>query len=248
MKSKYIFLTLVLSVFISFSQNKKGRVLYKFKVTSKMFDVVKVKKNKKEVNIMLQQTEESMNKHQDYFAFYLDFKGGESSFYASFLLDETDFSMKTASILAGTQNKYYQNIENKEMLLQKNAFGEDFIIKSNLDKHDWVFHNESKKINSILCYKATTTRITKNSKGEFKKNVIAWYAPSLAYNFGPIGYGGLPGLIIELQDDKFLYYAAKISLQPKKSIRIKKPTKGKLVTDKEFAKILAETSSAFKRK
>jgi GLPGLI family protein len=32
--------------------------------------------------------------------------------------------------------------------------------------------------------------------------------------FGPIGYGGLPGLILELQNESATFYVTKINLNP----------------------------------
>ena len=62
------------------------------------------------------------------------------------------------------------------------------------------------------------------------------YAP-----FGPIGYAGLPGVILELEARNYKYYATKINLNPKKEIKITKPTKGKKVTQEEFYDIAIGT-------
>jgi GLPGLI family protein len=42
--------------------------------------------------------------------------------------------------------------------------------------------------------------------------VTAWYAPDIPVRFGPIGYGGLPGLILELQNESATFYVTKINL------------------------------------
>ena len=92
---------------------------------------------------------------------------------------------------------------------------------------------------------ASTTKIVKNSKGIFEKPVIAWYAPEISLNYGPKGYGNLPGLILELQEGEFKYYAAKITLNPKKKININIPSKGELLTEKEFEARGEKLSSSF---
>src|SRR5690606_33728451 len=56
-----------------------------------------------------------------------------------------------------------------------------------------------KMINNRKCYKATTIYQVKYGKKEFTHPVVAWYSPELPFNFGPQGYGNLPGLILELQ-------------------------------------------------
>ena len=62
-------------------------------------------------------------------------------------------------------------------------------------KNNWVLTSESKLIDDKLCFKATQF-LTDNKK--YKENVTAWYCPELPYNIGPNGFGGLPGLILEL--------------------------------------------------
>lgn len=94
--------------------------------------------------------------------------------------------------------------------------------------------NEEKKIGKYTCYKATTINVVKNTQGTFETEVVAWYTPQLPFNFGPKNYGGLPGLIIELEEKNQILYAAKIVVQNKKAISIKKPTKGKKLHIDEF--------------
>ena len=57
----------------------------------------------------------------------------------------------------------------------------------------WNLSNETKKIGSFLCYKATTT-----FRG---RHYIAWYSPDIPLSFGPWKLQGLPGLILEAYDE-----------------------------------------------
>jgi GLPGLI family protein len=109
-----------------------------------------------------------------------------------------------------------------------------FIVKDSLPK--WKLHNETKTIGNYICYKATTSRRIVNTKGTFYKDVEAWYTPELTVPFGPKGYGGLPGLIIELTEDKITYYATKIDLTYKIK-KINKPIKGRIISNKELLEI-----------
>ncbi len=66
--------------------------------------------------------------------------------------------------------------------------------------------------------------------------VIAWYTPEIPVNQGPGSYWGLPGLILEIQEDRNTLLCNKIVLNTKDDT-IKTPTKGKEVSQDEFDKI-----------
>lgn len=63
--------------------------------------------------------------------------------------------------------------------------------------------------------------------------IIAWFAPSLPYAYGPKDYGGLPGLILELTEKETTYYASKINITKNKEVKIDFP-KGKMITEEEY--------------
>lgn len=83
---------------------------------------------------------------------------------------------------------------------------------------NWVLETESKVIDNNLCYKATNIKIVKNSVGEFKFPVIAWYCPKIPISSGPNGYGNLPGLILELQVRNVIFGASQITLNCEETI------------------------------
>ncbi len=75
-----------------------------------------------------------------------------------------------------------------------------YVIEDSL-KSNWITTNESKIIENFKVFKATQKNKYKTRTKEITKTIVAWYCPEIQYNFGPKGYGGLPGLIIELQDE-----------------------------------------------
>ena len=72
--------------------------------------------------------------------------------------------------------------------------------------------------------------------------VTAWFAPTLPVAIGPQGYGGLPGMIMEVEFDggRSVVTAAEVKLQKPAEGAIKVPEKGKKVTRAEYQKIQAE--------
>jgi GLPGLI family protein len=128
----------------------------------------------------------------------------------------------------------YSNLATNESLVQKESFDKLFLITVDACNQKWEMKNESRKIGPFNCFKATTNKITRNSSGTFKKTVVAWYTTELPFPFGPIGYGRLPGLIVELTYENVVYCLKKIDLSPKTKLKIVKPFKGKHVSETEY--------------
>lgn len=72
------------------------------------------------------------------------------------------------------------------------------------------------------------------------KTITAWYAPEIPVSQGPENYWGLPGLILEVSDDKTTILCSKIVLNVKEKAEIKKPTKGEKVSPQEFADLMVK--------
>lgn len=79
-------------------------------------------------------------------------------------------------------------------------------------------------------------------EGEIPKEieVVAWYTPEIPVSQGPEGYYGLPGLILEVSAGKTVMLCSKVVMNIKDKKEIKAPTKGKLVTQKEYDEIVAK--------
>lgn len=65
------------------------------------------------------------------------------------------------------------------------------------ESQQWNLENESKKVKDLTLQKATTTF--------GGRNWTAWFAKEIPFQEGPYVFHGLPGLIIELYDDKKNY-------------------------------------------
>ena len=104
---------------------------------------------------------------------------------------------------------------------------------------------ESKKettlvINDVKVAKATTEKEVEETQ-EVKEEmieVVAWYSPMIPVSQGPTEYWGLPGLILELSAGNTTMLCSKIVMNPEEKIEIKRPTKGEVVTKKEYNEII----------
>ena len=134
---------------------------------------------------------------------------------------------------------FYYNIKLNISLNDKNFLGEDFIIKEK-PSYEWILTQEKRKIGKYVCFKAKTEEEYINRFGEIKiKNIIVWYTLDIPIPVGVKNYHGLPGATITMKDDN-LYYQVENIILNSKGINIKKPKKGKLITQKEYHEILSE--------
>lgn len=151
---------------------------------------------------------------------------------------------------SGSDN-LYKNFKRKEYVEAKEFLGQLFLVKDNYENKDWQLSSESKQIGSYLCFKATYDEPidVENVGVPFSENeeelenmpkyktITAWYTPQIPVNNGPGKYGGLPGLILELQDGQKNILCSQVVINPKERIKIKEPNKGKEVSQVEFDSI-----------
>ncbi|MEM7483759.1 MAG: GLPGLI family protein [Bacteroidota bacterium] len=72
------------------------------------------------------------------------------------------------------------------------------------------------------------------------RTVTAWYTPEIPVGQGPGNYWGLPGLILEVNDERTAILCSKIVLNPENKVEIKAPSKGKEVSQDEYNDIMAK--------
>jgi GLPGLI family protein len=167
--------------------------------------------------------------------FELLFNTNESSFSLKDGLGLDDQGYFYAKLFSGYTGAIFQKDEFSYSEI-KGELG-NFLIKNDKRK-DWILENETKEINGFICFKATATKTVENSAGIFHFPIIAWYCPQIPLSYGPNGYGGLPGLILELQVRNVLFGVKKIDLKPNKIIIVPQRKEFKTVTEKEYENLL----------
>ena len=182
--------------------------------------------------------------------FSLVFNDSISVFY----LEKKLFSDNRAAGFVIRNSGYYGRIKQQSNNyiteeLQE-AFGKFLVSRP---YQNWELHDETKMIDDYLCFKATTFYTTTNPKGKiFKHNFTAWYTPQLPYKYGPVGYGNLPGLIVELQGERATFGIRKIEFyddtDEHKKNEIPKLKKKKLITEEKFEELAAEDEKRWRNK
>ena len=193
--------------------------------------------------------------------YILDFTKSESMFKQKQELDGPKVPKSNGAIImiggmAGGTDVLYKNIKEKRMANKTDLMGKIFLIKDNLVSYDWELTGETKNIGNYTCYKAVFEKEeesieikmidgeVKEEKGIKKRTIIAWYTTDIPISNGPKNYGGLPGLILEVNDGNETIMCSELVLNPSKTIDIKEPTKGKQVSREKFSEISLEKTKA----
>ncbi len=173
----------------------------------------------------------------------------------------------SVSVSFSGEGKKYLNLKDKIGIEEADIFGKEFLIVEPLEKPDWKLLNETKKIGEYNCFKAELLiQVTEKQKEEYKeflqkeevkpslfkmeepkdKTIVAWYTPEIPVSFGPNNYWGLPGLILEINEDEIIILCSKVTLSNKEKSKIKVPNTGEKVTQKKFDEIQKKKTDSMK--
>jgi GLPGLI family protein len=228
--SKYRLLLLALfSNLFLFSQQASSVITYGVK-----FDYKKIDSTPESGSEMFEKSLKEFNKIE----YSLIANKNESIFeLKNGLSSVEDFYLRLAKRIAGTST-YYLNIKYNELLIYRDFIGDKFLISSVI-LTDWKVTKESKSVDGYQCFKAIA-HIDADEINIQDITVAAWFTPSIPIPFGPKGYGGLPGLILELSENRLTYFATNINLNLKKELSVSIPKEGIKISSQEFDKYVLE--------
>lgn len=235
---------LLLFVLIQFqwtdAQIKSGVVEYK--VISE-----KVELNNKKVSKATKEIIGNMPRYLSYISFTLTFNRTESFYRQNETMElegNERYHIKHAKITAGT-SRFYTNYKSDKKLIEKSFLGNEFLVSAKFNTKEWTITKETKMIDSYSCYKAVY--IDKDNPLLSKPRVvIAWFTMDIPIPFGPKGYGGLPGLILELKEGPLTYFASSVTLS-KDVKEIDEPIMGEPIAEEDYIDIVLEKSKKFER-
>jgi GLPGLI family protein len=140
----------------------------------------------------------------------------------------------------GANDQTYKNYAADKSLEQREMGPHKYLIDDTLRKINWKLETaDTRTILGYACKKATMT-------GRDGSAVVAWFAEDLLSSSGPETFGGLPGLILELNinDAEMVYTAKEIDGKNFDKAIVKAPTEGKKVTRAAFQKMMEEQFGA----
>ncbi|EAZ80511.1 GLPGLI family protein [Algoriphagus machipongonensis] len=152
----------------------------------------------------------------------------------------------------------YKNLSDQTYLKEEDLMGKEFLVNDKLKLYDWELTGETKKIGNYECQKATYSKIVDSKRFstgmeemEVVKDTIkveAWFTSQIPVSHGPSEYWGLPGLILELQNNGSTLIAEKIVLNPEEPVEIIIPKKGKEMSSEDYRALADEKMEEMMKK
>jgi GLPGLI family protein len=130
--------------------------------------------------------------------------------------------------------EFYKNYKLGKTVELRELGPRKYIIEDSLPVYRWQLKDETRMIGKYQCKKAIT-------KSGDNKEVVAWYTEDIPCSSGPEAWGGLPGLILELDinDGDVRYSAVEIGTELKNEL-VKLPSGGKKISRAAFNKMIEE--------
>jgi GLPGLI family protein len=223
-------LIVLMSILNGYGQLISGKVNYKIQPID-----FESKSEDKKVNKVMRE----MLSHAIGHSFLLKFNNSKSSFVRENALSMNSISKyeqaldRVTSSLVTSRYNFFSDQNLKIVFFQ---YQEGILVKKASEKLEWDITVETKMVGGYLCYKAIYQKKFIGRDGKNKSiPIVAWFAPALPYSYGPKEYNGLPGLILELQEKRTVFYASNIIVSKDKELEIDFPS-GKTITEEEYKK------------
>ena len=99
---------------------------------------------------------------------------------------------------------YYKEIDKNSIYYNDQTLQRTYDIVDHEISYDWKISGDGKKIGNYSCLKATT-----NFRG---RDYTAYFTEDIPLPYGPNKWFGLPGLILEIYDNDYLYHAQALNV------------------------------------
>ncbi len=218
---------------LSFAQETEGTIVYKETVKMEM----KFEGPEAERMMARMPRERSMDMQLQF-----NTKNSFYSLYETDVEDTQEMSFTSAEgqarqvrmVMRKPDNQIFVNLDNLSLTEKREFMGKNFLIEENLKDLKWKLTGEQKEIAGYACQKAiySTEKLT----------VEAWFAPQIPVKAGPSSYAGLPGMIMEINENegKKVITATAVTFGEIDSSTLKTPKSGKKVTREEFRQLVEE--------
>lgn len=130
-------------------------------------------------------------------------------------------------------NSILTNLKSGTSTTQKKVYDETYMVSDSTRKINWKITDEYRNIAGYNCRRA-------NALVMDSVYVVAFYTDEIAISGGPESFSGLPGMILglALPHEHVTWFATSVTDVPVTADKLKIPTKGKPVNNKQLHDIL----------
>ena len=145
------------------AQDFQGMAVYESKTSTA--DFMKGMGGNRDITPEMQKNIEERMKKMFEKTFILNFDKSASIYKEEEVLDAPgqQGGGRMMSSMIGGGGTQYKNVKTKQVIVDREFFGKEFLIKDSLPKLDWKLEGESKMIGQYNCFKATAVRPVSDS-------------------------------------------------------------------------------------
>lgn len=142
--------------------------------------------------------------------------------------------------LTSESNTIYTDLTAGTIVMEKDAMGEQFLLKDNMRQAKWKITEETRDILGYTCHRA-------NGLVSDSIYVVAFYTDDIRVSGGPELFSGLPGMILQLNipHENVSWTATKVIVGPPAK-PITPPQKGKAIDTKQLISTIQKGMAAYK--
>jgi GLPGLI family protein len=137
--------------------------------------------------------------------------------------------------MAAQNNIIYTDRSAGMLIAKKNILGDNFLLTDSVRKINWKITNETREVAGFACRRA-------NAMIMDSIYVVAFYAENIHVSGGPEGFGGLPGMILEvaLPHENISWHATKVTDMPVTPNTLIAPRGGRAIDRKKLMEMLSD--------
>ncbi len=212
------------------AQYVSGQITYREKAVENLVDTAKIEGSRLKKLNLLNHFRNIANQVR-FLDYTLKFNENESRFTSpTYMTNDNGANLELAKAASAAQGVFYVNLNQRMRTHQFSVRGKTWLVMKSLDSLNWKIRDGHRFIAGYKCYKATAKiKLNRLVEGE----VVAWFTPDIPFQYGPLGFAGLPGMILGLKRHHFYFYAERVKLSREKQ-EIKKPERGKRISQNRY--------------
>jgi GLPGLI family protein len=136
-----------------------------------------------------------------------------------------------------TEYFIFRDITNNSTYDVMRMFNKLYLIEDQIEYPQWKILNDLKEVAGHICMSASYVDTIKNNK------ITAWFALDWPGNIGPERFGGLPGVILEVDINNGAMIISADTIIEDANVKVEKPEhkkRIKTITEAEYRKLLVD--------